>query len=158
MLDAKSAFDAVKHAELIRRLYQMKIPEQSILIIDNLYKNAVSCVRWSNQISDTFRIEQDLRQVADPAIYIISGMLPVEAQIDVKILTFYGNIARQAKLYTSLKYLSMIYQDCHPITNTNTMNTREIIRIPTKLKIATGSYILQAFRAKFKDNSELSLC
>ncbi|VDI36427.1 Hypothetical predicted protein [Mytilus galloprovincialis] len=62
MLDAKSAFDAVKHAGLIRRLYQMKIPEQSILIIDNLYKNAVSCVKWNNQISDTFRIEQGVRQ------------------------------------------------------------------------------------------------
>ncbi|CAC5391080.1 unnamed protein product [Mytilus coruscus] len=62
MLDAKSAFDAVKHAGLIRRLYQKKIPEQSILIIDNLYKNAVSCVKWNNQISDTFRIEQGVRQ------------------------------------------------------------------------------------------------
>ncbi|CAC5384017.1 unnamed protein product [Mytilus coruscus] len=62
MLDAKSAFDAVNHAGLIRRLCQMKFPEQSILIIDNLYKNAVSCVKWKNQISDTLRIEQGLRQ------------------------------------------------------------------------------------------------
>ncbi|CAC5377148.1 unnamed protein product [Mytilus coruscus] len=37
------------------------------------------------------------KTVADPAICIISGMLPVEAQIDVKILTFYGNITRQEK-------------------------------------------------------------
>ncbi|CAC5416673.1 unnamed protein product [Mytilus coruscus] len=40
----------------------MKIPEQSILIIYNLYKNVVSCVRWNNQISDIFRIEQGVRQ------------------------------------------------------------------------------------------------
>ncbi|CAC5418944.1 unnamed protein product [Mytilus coruscus] len=66
MLDAKSAFDAVKHAGLVRRLYQMKIPEQSILIIDNLYKNAVSCVSWNNEISDTFRIEQGVRQEKKP--------------------------------------------------------------------------------------------
>ncbi|CAG2231328.1 unnamed protein product [Mytilus edulis] len=172
------------------------------------------------------------KTVADPAIYMISGMLPVEAQIDVKILTFYGNITRQgknsiewqlaerqlnvksinsnswfsllrkiflkyelndpaqylvnpiskyqwkreitskvqkfwiekilnqAKLYTSLRYLSLIYKpgQCHPIANTNTMNSREIIRIPTKLKIATGSYILQTVRAKFKSNTELSIC
>ena len=172
------------------------------------------------------------KTVADPAIYMISGMLPVEAQIDVKILTFYGNITRQgknsiewqlaerqlnvksinsnswfsllrkiflkyelndpaqylvnpiskyqwkreitskvqkfwiekilnqAKLYTSLRYLSLIYKpgQCHPIANTNTMNSREIIRIPTKLKIATGSYILQTVRAKFISNTELSIC
>ncbi|CAC5382256.1 unnamed protein product [Mytilus coruscus] len=148
------------------------------------------------------------KTVADPVIYIISGMLPVEAQIDVKILTFYGNITRQekssiewqlaerqlnvksinmnpiskyqwkseitskiqkfwtekilnqAKLSTSLKYLSLIYTPgrCHPIAKTNSMNSREIIRIPTKLKIATGSYILQAVRAKYINNSELSIC
>lgn len=52
MLNAKSAFDAVKHAGLIGRLYQMKIPEQSILIIDNLYKNAVSCKIYINTLLD----------------------------------------------------------------------------------------------------------
>ncbi|CAG2258151.1 unnamed protein product [Mytilus edulis] len=66
----------------------------------------------------------------------------------------------QAKLDTSLKYLSFIYKpgQCHPIANTNTMNSREIIRIPTKLKIATVSYILQTIRAKFINNTELSIC
>ena len=44
------------------------------------------------------------------------------------------------------------------ITITNTMKSEQIIRIPTKLKIATGSYILQAFRDKYINNSELSLC
>ncbi|CAC5419842.1 unnamed protein product [Mytilus coruscus] len=57
MLDAMSVFDAVKHAGPIRRLYQMTIPEQSILIIDNLYTNAFSCVRWNNQISDTYLLQ-----------------------------------------------------------------------------------------------------
>ena len=28
-------------------------------------------------------------------IYIISGMLPIEAQVDIKILSFYGNVTRQ---------------------------------------------------------------
>ena len=62
MLDAKSAFDAVKHAGLIRRLYQLNIPNQLILLIDNLYKNAVSSVKWNNQTSDTFKKEQGVRQ------------------------------------------------------------------------------------------------
>jgi DNA-binding CsgD family transcriptional regulator len=29
--------------------------------------------------------------VADPAIYILSGLLPIEAEIHIKVLTFFGN-------------------------------------------------------------------
>ena len=32
--------------------------------------------------------------VTDPAIYIISGLLPIEAEIDIKVLTLFGNICR----------------------------------------------------------------
>jgi hypothetical protein len=32
--------------------------------------------------------------VADPAIYILSGLLPIEAEIHIKVLTFFGNITR----------------------------------------------------------------
>jgi hypothetical protein len=32
------------------------------LLIDNLYKNAVSSVKWNNQTSDTFKMEQGVRQ------------------------------------------------------------------------------------------------
>jgi hypothetical protein len=38
------------------------------------------------------------KTVADPAIYIISGMLLIEAQVDIKILSFYGNVTRQEKV------------------------------------------------------------
>ena len=31
----------------------------------------------------------------DPAIYVLTGFLPVEAQVDMKILTFFNNICRQ---------------------------------------------------------------
>jgi hypothetical protein len=47
---------------------------------------------------------------------------------------------------------------CHPIVNTNTMNVREISRIPTKLKIVTGIYVLQVDRVKFRQNVERSIC
>lgn len=53
------------HAGLIRRLYQLNIPNQLILLIDNLYKNAVSSVKWNNQTSDTFKIEQGEGKVWD---------------------------------------------------------------------------------------------
>ena len=33
--------------------------------------------------------------VPDPALYVISGLLPVQAQIDIKCLTLFNNICRQ---------------------------------------------------------------
>jgi hypothetical protein len=46
MLDAKSAFDVVVHANLIRRLHQYEFSDQSILLINSLYEKckAVTCV------------------------------------------------------------------------------------------------------------------
>ena len=40
------------------------------------------------------------KTLVDPAIrvYIISEMLPIEAQVDIKILSFYGNVIRQEKV------------------------------------------------------------
>jgi hypothetical protein len=32
---------------------------------------------------------------ADPAIYIISGLLPIEAILDIKYMTLFNNICRQ---------------------------------------------------------------
>ena len=62
LLDAKSAFDVVRHANLIRKLYHLGIPEQIILLIDSLYRNAVSSVKWNGSTSDPFVIEQGVRQ------------------------------------------------------------------------------------------------
>ena len=62
MLDAKSAFDVVRHKNLIRKLNYMGLSEQNILMIDQLYKNATSKVKWKSQLSDVFSIEQGVRQ------------------------------------------------------------------------------------------------
>ena len=41
--------------------------------------------------------------VADPAInYILSGLLPIEAEIHIKALTFFGNITRSE--HTSIQW------------------------------------------------------
>jgi hypothetical protein len=45
MLDGKSAFDVVIHANLIRRLFQIGISKQSILLLQNLYQNAKSYIK-----------------------------------------------------------------------------------------------------------------
>ena len=62
MLDAKSAFDVVRHNNLIRKLFHMGLSAQNILMIDQLYKDATSKVKWKNQSSETFPIEQGVRQ------------------------------------------------------------------------------------------------
>lgn len=63
MLDGKSAFDVVIHANLIRRLFQIGISKQSILLLQNLYQNAKSYIKWNGQISEEFFIiEQGVRQ------------------------------------------------------------------------------------------------
>ncbi|VDI14252.1 Hypothetical predicted protein [Mytilus galloprovincialis] len=84
LLDGKSAFDVVVHSNLIRRLYQAGISDQSIILIDSLYKNATSCVKWRNNTSQMFEIEQGVRQggaisadlyklYVNPLLNILSG-------------------------------------------------------------------------------------
>ncbi|VDI27647.1 Hypothetical predicted protein [Mytilus galloprovincialis] len=62
MLDGKSAFDVVVHANLIRRLYQIGISDQSLLMIQNLYQNAATCIKWNGHLSEPFLVEQGVRQ------------------------------------------------------------------------------------------------
>lgn len=50
-LDGKSAFDVVVHANLTRRLFQMGLSYQSILLIKSLYDNASSCIKWNGLYS-----------------------------------------------------------------------------------------------------------
>jgi hypothetical protein len=58
MLDAKAAFDVVRHTNLIRKLYHYRISTQSILLIDSLYRNATTKIKWKGQLSEEFKIEQ----------------------------------------------------------------------------------------------------
>ena len=63
MLPGKSVFNVVLHANLIRRLFQIGISKQSLLLLHNLYQNAKSYIKWNGQISEEFFIiEQGVRQ------------------------------------------------------------------------------------------------
>ncbi|CAC5418774.1 unnamed protein product [Mytilus coruscus] len=62
ILDAKSAFDVLRHTNLIRKLYYLGISEQCILMIDNLYRDATSKIKWKGNTYDAFNIEQGVRQ------------------------------------------------------------------------------------------------
>jgi hypothetical protein len=54
-------------------------------------------------------------------------------------------------LYTSLKYLDSNYNigRIHPLLKSQSANIQGIRRIPTRLKIVTGTYILQTNRAVY---------
>ncbi|WAR14005.1 POLR-like protein [Mya arenaria] len=170
---------------------------------------------------------------ADAAIYIISGVLPVEAQIHKKALTLLNNICLQddnsiektlaqrqtivkdgksnswfieirrllwfydldditsvisnpfkrvvwknkvksvvnykwkeqilttAVHYKSLQHMNFqFYQPghTHPILRIKTKSTRDITRIPVKLKLLVGTYILQSTKANFNQNSVNPTC
>jgi hypothetical protein len=169
---------------------------------------------------------------AEPTIYIISGLLPAEAEVHKRAITLFGCICRSGKtstewkmaerqlsiknskskswfidikrlfikygisdpyefldtilskhqwkslikskihsywistisevcnLYSSLKYLKGSYKigQCHPLATTISANMRDIIRIPIRLKIATGTYILQANRASFNGSQLNPIC
>lgn len=173
----------------------------------------------------------------DPALYIITGILPVEAQVDLKCLTLFNNICRQDQeslekaiavrqlqekdqnssswfieikrtlmkyglkhplellqyppskidwkrtikecvfkywktrllddctMYKNLKYLnysSFTPNTSHGMTHVDKSSdpSREAIFIAIKIKIVTGSYILQIDRAKFNtiENTQCKLC
>ena len=47
---------------------------------------------------------------------------------------------------------------CHPIASTNSVNMKEILRLPIRLKIFSGSYILQSRRSGFNNVSQDSTC
>lgn len=170
---------------------------------------------------------------ADVAVYLLSGLLPVEARIHLKVLIFFNNICNQSEdsiekrlarrqcavksnksnswfievkriLWTydfddietyldnpvekfswkssvntaifsywseklqTLKslYGSLIYMNSdfvrlgklHPVLQNSSGSARENTRFPVKLKIITGSYILQTNRAKFNGNEISSTC
>ena len=170
--------------------------------------------------------------VADPAVYIISGALPIEGIVDKRALVFFGSICRlpesatekrlarrqlavkdhksnswyiavrkilvkynlpscwdlldnppkkehwrrlvnkhvneqwaawikqSAELYSSLKYLCADEYwpgNRHQLIR-HVNGPREVPRVSTRLKLATGTYILQSTRAAFNQNAVDPTC
>lgn len=170
---------------------------------------------------------------ADAAVYVLTGILPVEARIHIKALTFFNNICNQTEnsiekklarrqcavknltsnswfveikkilwiynlqdiefyldspvkkfiwknlvnravlsfwtekihslksLYGTLKYLNCENSrlgKMHPLLQIACQSAHEITRIPVKMKILTGTYILQTNRARFNAGSVKPLC
>ncbi|CAC5378097.1 unnamed protein product [Mytilus coruscus] len=62
LLDAKSAFDAVIHSHLMKRLYHAGIDDKHWTIIQSMHTNATSAVKWNGQTSELFNVLQGVRQ------------------------------------------------------------------------------------------------
>jgi hypothetical protein len=63
-------------------------------------------------------------------------------------------VTEEVKYYSTLKYLSPTYEigKIHPLAKTNTVNQKDFNIIPTRLKLATGKYMLQTMRAAYNQN------
>ena len=61
-LDAKSAFDVVDHASLMRILFQIGVDGKLWNLIHSLHSNAQTVVRWLGQTSESFYNHQGVRQ------------------------------------------------------------------------------------------------
>ncbi|VDI46248.1 Hypothetical predicted protein [Mytilus galloprovincialis] len=96
----------------------------------------------------------------DPSVYIMSGILPIEAQIDQKSLNLFNNICNQNENHLEKKIArrQLIAKNqerkCHTLLSIgNTSDpTREAVRISVKLKVITDTYILQSHRSRYNLN------
>ena len=61
-LDAKSAFDVVDIAILMRKLHLLDIQPSTWKIIDNLHHDTITCIKWKQQVSDSFDCQQGVKQ------------------------------------------------------------------------------------------------
>ena len=62
LLDAKSAFDVVRHHNLFRKLYLSGVEGRLWNVIYSLHNNIVSAIKWEGQMSTPFKVTQGVRQ------------------------------------------------------------------------------------------------
>ena len=63
-LDSQKAFDVVHHSILIDKLFDKGINDTAWLVIKDLYQDISSKVKWVGDLSDSFPINQGVRQGA----------------------------------------------------------------------------------------------
>ena len=62
LLDANATFDKVIHSHMLRRVYQAGIDDKRWVLIKSLHEYAVSFVKWADQWSEPFEVNQGVRQ------------------------------------------------------------------------------------------------
>ena len=81
--------------------------------------------------------------------------------IKTKIYTYWkSRLLEEAKLYKSLKFMDkhLMFGKVHPLAKSTTYNIRDIARIPIRLKIVTGNYILQSDKSAFSKKATSPIC
>ena len=83
--------------------------------------------------------------------------------IKTKIYAYWkSRFLEEAKLYKSLKFMDnrLTFGKVHPLakSKSTTYNIRDIARIPIRLKIVTGNYILQSNKAAFSKKTTSPNC
>ena len=61
-LDSQKAFDVVDHSILLDKLFDKDINDNAWLVIKDLYQDITSKVKWVGGLSDSFPINQGVRQ------------------------------------------------------------------------------------------------
>ncbi|CAG2214778.1 unnamed protein product [Mytilus edulis] len=171
MLDAKSAFDVVRQLPA-----EAEIHKRAFTLFGNICRSGKNSMEWriaerqlsiKNMKSNSWFIEIKKLclkyDIDDPYSFLITPLSKFlwKKLISTKINSYWEKrINDESKLYQTLSYLEMSYKigQCHPIARTVDANIRDIAKIPVRLKIATGTYILQTNRAAFNQNKIDVVC
>ena len=72
-IDLSKAFDKVNHHGLFLKLMKRQIPTKLLTILENLFKDCFTCVKWENLYSDAFRLDFGVRQgsVLSPFLFAV---------------------------------------------------------------------------------------
>ena len=128
LLDAKSAFDVVDHAHMLRRLFHIDVQDKHWYQISSLHKDAPSIVKWFWEQSSSFEIHQGVRQggIVSTDLYKIyqnsllnriqhSGLGARVGNVTCNISGFAGDLAvnvisrREGKYWSTLQLIMLTW-------------------------------------------------
>ena len=150
-LKALSLFGNITRAK--RSSVEWKLADRQLLL---KHRNSHSWFVDIKKICLEYDIQQCHQYLTNPLIKSKWKTL-----IKEKVRDYWSDrINNITRYYSSLKYIEGSYtiEKFHPLLSTNTSCTRDINRIPVRVKIATGTYILQSNRAKFNSGYVSPLC
>jgi len=80
-IDLSKAFDKVNHHGLFLKLMKRQIPNKLLSLLENLFKDCLTCVKWENLYSNAFSLEFGVRQGSVLSPYLFAVYLDVLSNI-----------------------------------------------------------------------------